>query len=1059
MALRSDVLACTACGARLPAPAKFCLECGAPVASAPTVEVRKTVTLLFTDVTGSTAMGELLDPEAYRNVMGRYFACSRAAIEAHGGTVEKFVGDAVLAVFGVPEVREDDALRAVRAAAELNAAVRRLSDELMVELGVRLQIRTGVNTGAVVAGSARAGGSFATGDAVNTAARLEQAAAPGEVLMGRATYELVRDAVSVEEAEPVRAKGKAEPVPAYRLLEVDEGAAGRRRHLDAVLVGRGRESRALDEALDRTVETNRGHLVTVLGAPGIGKTRLVAEFLERVGDRAASVSGRCVSYGQGITYWPIVQVVRDAAGLTGEESAEGTRHALTRLLPQAGHDAEAVDHLLALLGKGGRPGSSDQTFWAVARLLEQLALHRPLVVNLDDLHWAEPTLLELLERVREETSDLPLLLVCQARPELLDQHPHWAQGSVNSSVFGLEPFSSDDTATSLAALLGDDLGADVVAAVAEWSGGNPLFVEEIVTHLLETGLLVDEDGWRLTGDLASAGMPATVSALLAARLDRLHDDERALLGRIAVAGLEVGAEEAYVLGEPFPRADTDRLLGALARRDLLRRVRGPLADTWHFRHVLVREAAYAALSKATRVDLHLRLADHLDEHGAMAGSELQAFVAHHFLEAARYAAELAPHAPSTQEAADRAVRAGVEAACAARLRDDHDAAIALLGAVEELRPANPLRRELLLHALLQHNELYRYHDVARILDLLEHALAEGDRPTVLERASLALARADLAVSTSEDLDPESLLEPIEHVLELATASDDRIRAVLALHAQVEVHIMANRWADTDDVLARLVAIGDAQDGRTAQQYQVATALYGPHPLTTLVDRSVEIQAVTRSPQMLLRLRVTEVVGRLGRGDDDAPGLLDDLMVVFTGPEAPPESINSLIMRATACWYAGRLGEAITLFERCTDECRASDDLGHGSTYRAIQALLLLETGASPDLVQPIVDEAASWTSPYDVMSVSHVAAARALLAARDGRLAEAEELATTAIDMADRGDQWAQRADLRRWLSEIPHQRGDLDGERRLLVEARDLYAAKELRTWREVLERRLSEL
>src|SRR4051812_21601489 len=279
-------LACAACGAELPSTVKFCFECGAPVPAVVERETRRMVTLLFTDVTGSTAMGEQLDPEAFRGVLGRYFALVRTAVERHGGTVEKFVGDAVLAVFGVPEVHEDDALRAVRAADELNGAVAVLSEQLISELGVRLAIRTGVNTGSVVTGSARAGGSFATGDAVNTAARLEQAAGDGEILLGATTYALVRDAVQVESVADVTAKGKAELVPAYRLLRVLDAPHGRRRREDVPLVGRTQENRALDDALERTVTSGHSHLMTVLGPPGIGKSRLVSEFLLRVGDRA-----------------------------------------------------------------------------------------------------------------------------------------------------------------------------------------------------------------------------------------------------------------------------------------------------------------------------------------------------------------------------------------------------------------------------------------------------------------------------------------------------------------------------------------------------------------------------------------------------------------------------------------------------------------------------------------------------------------------------------------------------------------------------------------------------
>ena len=437
----TDFLACAACGAELPSTVRFCFECGAPVPAAAERETRRTVTLLFTDVTGSTAMGEQLDPEAFRGVLGRYFAVARTAIECHGGTVEKFVGDAVLAVFGVPELHEDDALRAVRAADELNDAVTVLSEELLSELGVRLAIRTGVNTGSVVTGSARAGGSFATGDAVNTAARLEQAAGDGEVLLGASTYALVRDAVEVESVAEVRAKGKAEPVPAFRLRRVLDALHGRRRRADVPLVGRTQENRALDDVLERTVTSGHSHLMTVLGPPGIGKSRLVSEFLLRVGDRAAVAQGRCVSYGQGITYWPLVQALRDALSLSGTESEEVTRQALEQALGAVQDRDRVVDGLLPLLSRTGVPGTDDQTVWSVRRLLEELATRRPLVLCVDDLHWAEPNLLDLLERVREEVSDLPLLLLCQARPELLEQRPDWGSGAMNAVIFGLEPLS------------------------------------------------------------------------------------------------------------------------------------------------------------------------------------------------------------------------------------------------------------------------------------------------------------------------------------------------------------------------------------------------------------------------------------------------------------------------------------------------------------------------------------------------------------------------------------------------------------------------------------------
>jgi len=436
----------------MPVSARFCPACGAPVVVAE-AEVRKTVTLLFCDVAGSTALGERLDPEALRGVMSRYFAAAREAVLRHGGTVEKFVGDAVLAVFGIPEVREDDALRAVRAAAELRDCLADLSQELMGSMGIELAVRTGVNTGSVVAGSAHAGGSFATGDAVNTAARLEQAAAPGEVLIGASTLWLVRDAVEVEAVAPLAVKGKAEPLAAYRLVQVLDSERGRSRHPDAALVGRGRESLALADALARTTQDGRGRLVTVLGPAGMGKTRLVEHFLAGLGQDVQVLRGRCVSYGRGITFWPIVQLLRQAAGLIGEETPESTEKALLALMDTAPDKGAVVAVLLPLLGLGGEPGGADEIFWAVRGVLEHLAGHGPLVVSVEDIHWAEPTLLDLLERLREEARDVPLLIVCQARPELLEQRPGWGGGALNAITFLLEPLTGGHTAALLEGLL------------------------------------------------------------------------------------------------------------------------------------------------------------------------------------------------------------------------------------------------------------------------------------------------------------------------------------------------------------------------------------------------------------------------------------------------------------------------------------------------------------------------------------------------------------------------------------------------------------------------------
>ena len=382
---------CESCGQENPDGFRFCGACGAALTTAPSREVRKTVTVVFCDVSGSTAMGERLDPESTRRVMARYFGVTRVAIERHGGTVEKFIGDAVMAVFGIPVVHEDDALRAVRAAADMKAALEELNGELERDWGVRLASRIGVNTGEVVTGE---GDSLATGDAVNVAARLEQAAPQDQILIGEDTYRLVREAVDAEAVEPVSAKGKSEPVPAYQLRAVKEGAETIPRRLDSPMVGRENELAQLQRAYEHAAAERVPYLFTVLGSAGMGKSRLLREFLDALGSRATVLDGRCLPYGEGITYWPLVEMF--------------------------GNDPSMVD----------LDTNRDEIALATRRRLEALSRDRPLVVVLDDLQWAEPTFLDLVDHVTDLARDAPMLIACLARPDLLDSRRGWGGGKL-----------------------------------------------------------------------------------------------------------------------------------------------------------------------------------------------------------------------------------------------------------------------------------------------------------------------------------------------------------------------------------------------------------------------------------------------------------------------------------------------------------------------------------------------------------------------------------------------------------------------------------------------------
>ena len=545
-------------------------------------EQRKVVTILFCDLVGSTALGESTDPEALRARMRRYFEDLRVILERHGGTVEKFVGDAVMAVFGIPVSHEDDALRAVRSAAEMQAAIS--------EHG--LEARIGVNTGEVVVGGQ--GETLVTGDAVNVAARLEQAAGAGVVLIGAETHSLVRDAVRVEAVQPLALKGKAQPVEAFSVLDVLPESEGLARHPEALLVGRKRERNRLWRDFEDVLDERSCRLVTLLGPAGIGKSRLVADFLERIGDAADVLRGRCLSYGEGITYWPLVEILISIG--VEPETIIGTSPAETQL--------------------------------AFRRLLEARASDRPQVVVVDDLQWAEPVFIDLVEHVADLSRDAPIFLLCVARTELLDIRPEWGGGKLNATSILLEPLGDDECEALIENLLGGThLEGGLRERITAASAGNPLYVEEMLAMVREHG----GDGEII--------VPPTIHALLQARIDSLDGDVRVVMERGSVEGEVFHRGAVAELSPALVRADVQSHLTTLVRKELIRSTSPtfPEDEGYRFRHLLIRDAAYESLPKATRAELHEQFADWLSRHELVEGDEI---VGYHLEQAHRYRAEL-----------------------------------------------------------------------------------------------------------------------------------------------------------------------------------------------------------------------------------------------------------------------------------------------------------------------------------------------------------------------------------------------------------------------------------
>ena len=710
---------CPTCGEANPDRAKFCFECATPLGVRGERAERKVVTALFCDLVGSTALGESHDPEVLEPLLAGYFDEARAAVERHGGRVEKFIGDAVAAVFGVPAAHEDDALRAVRAALDIQDRMRRLREGQVTAISCRI----GVNTGEVFTS-----GDYAplVGDAMNVAARLQAAAEPGGVMVGEATYRLVRDAVRAEKVEPIVAKGKELPVPAFRLVEVLTGAEGVARHRDSPLVGRVRERVQLGEALSRAIEDESVQLVTLVGQAGIGKTRLVEEFMAGAGSRAIVVRGRCLAYGEGITFWPIAEIVRDAAGILDGDHLDAARAKVASLLPDGTDRATIVERVTELLGLGAVP-NPDETFWAVRKLLEALAAERPLVCVIEDLHWAEPRLLDLVDHIADWSRGSPMLLLCDARPEFLEKRPGWAGGKLNAVTSLLRPLSAEEVRELIANLARrTDLDEAVVDRVVEAAEGNPLFVEQLLAMLADQGVLRLEAGrWAMTGEVSLVLVPPTIQALLGARLDGLTAPERRLLEAGSVEG------RTFHLGPAAELTGTSRdvahaLLVGMVRKELLRPDRATLVgeDAFRFRHILIADAAYGAIPKRSRAALHEQFADLLEARLGERVPEVQEILGHHLARAFRFREELGQ--PDERGLARRAAAHLAAAGSRALARGDAAAASLLLDRAVALAPDDRQRMAwvpLLAWAL---QETGRTGEALRLLADTANAISETE---------------------------------------------------------------------------------------------------------------------------------------------------------------------------------------------------------------------------------------------------------------------------------------------------------------------------------------------
>ena len=947
---------CPACGQETPEGFKFCGNCGAALAEAPTPrEVRKVVTVVFCDLTGSTALGGVTDPEALRATMRVYYEEMRTILERHGGTVEKFIGDAVMAVFGIPIAYEDDALRAVRAAWEMRAAV--------PELGLRARI--GVNTGEVVAGS---GDSLVTGDAVNVAARLEQAAEPGDVLIGSETRRLVRDAIQVE-PQTIEAKGKGE-VAAFRLVHVDPEAEAIARRLDTPLVGRRNELHHLQEAFDRTVRERRCHLFTLLGAAGVGKSRLVSEFLSSVDARV--LEGRCLDYGEGITYWPIVSILKQLGGEGGS--------ALQRVI------------------EGGT--MPNELPWSVRTTLEGAAAEQPLIVVFDDIQWGEETFLDLVDHIADLSRGAPILLLCVARPELLDKRPGWGGGKLNATIVLLEPLTADECIELIR--IHGGVEDDVMTRILAAADGNPLFLEEMVALVRENG---------------DVGIPSTVQALLQARIDQLADDERAVMERGAVEGQLFHRGAVAELARP---AEVDPQLIGLVRKELIHPAPATLTgdQAFRFRHLLIRDAAYDALPKTTRAELHERFADWLVTHSRDL-VELDEIAGYHLEQAARYCDEVGRPRPDLAErAAQRLAAAGRRAAA----RSDVAAALNLLGrAAVLLRDGSTEWESVFLDRLA----------VLRNTpgDELRHALAQlerSDDPRL--RMHARLERLGLGVDSAEE---EAIEEGPASVAEaralFGPLGDDRgLAAAAALEAALAW--LRSHAADTVAAVDRFTLHAE-RAGMVDFGGRLDILMLGPFAWGPFTPDEMRAH-VAKYPADAPPRRAIEgmIAAREGRYEE---ALALSRSVAARYSELGLLAILPAPMSATA-WHLrklGRLEESIQAYEEVIALHESLGQTGYLSTTLVELAETRYDLGEL-DEAERLAVEAEQMGGPDDVINFSRGRALRAVIAADRGSDDQALRLASSAAEYAFRTDFPAEHGRAHEALGHV-HRRAGRTAEAR----------------------------
>jgi DNA-binding SARP family transcriptional activator/tetratricopeptide (TPR) repeat protein len=958
-------------------------------------EVRKTVTVLQASLIPSTDGDGAPDPEAVHLVAARGRDAAVRVLEDHGGSVARASGDIVVAYFGTPIVKEDDALRSLTAAVELH---RKVGSDSEGAAGPRVEVSVGVVTGEVVAIEQEGAQPHIIGEPARLAARLEQAASAGEILIGEETRRLAREATLVEPTAPLPVKGRRQPVPAWRLLEVLAGAEPIRRRLETPMLGREGELETLRDAFERAVLGREAVLVPIVGAAGIGKSRLARELREHLEDEATVLMGHCLSYGEGITYWPLAEIVRQAAG-EPERVAE--------LLPGEPEARLVADRLTAALGGGELGGSREETFWAARTFLEGIARERPVVVVVDDLHWAETTFLDLLSHVADFARNAPILLVCLSRPELIGDRPEWFDGRPNTVSLQLGPLGEEESEQLIDGMLGTiRLTADVRRRVADAAEGNPLFLEQLLTMLIHER--PPEAAVHERAELDSFSIPPTIHALLAARLDRLAVEERRLLERGAVVGT-VFWPEALEMLSAGDNDDVDAGLEGLVRKQLIQPDKAPFGGRagYSFRHGLIHETAYLAIPKGERARLHELFGDWLEQVGGRLAAEYEEILGYHLEQAYRYRTELG--SPTERETAI-AKRASLHLGAAGRrayARGDMPAAVNLLSRAVSLIPDDdPGRPERLVDLGDALREIGDFHWAHSVLgEALETAPRAGDVVTA-SLAELVLQRIRMQLGETE---LHELVEAAERAIAVFEPAGDERGLGKAWHLLAYSALFRCRAATAQAAASRAVQHARrAGDNRTEAHglgLLAGCTLSGPTPVAEGLRAWEEILAEPPNQRRVLAT-ACRVLGylnaMLGRFEEARQycerdkGLLAELGLRVSAAAAT-EVYGFVELLA---------GNAAAAAEEFLHGFNSYDELGERSGASTLACY-----AAEARCEQGLYDEALELTiacveraTEDDLASQMLWRAARARCAVAAGDLDEAERLAREGVAIAERTD-------------------------------------------------------